>query len=168
MVNVTIYSIHGSYGLGLGNWTFRMYYIIYIYILIHNYHLSLSGEGFIKHVQGHAIPESSYWGALQLPIAKDAGVTFWPTDQLMLFASTCLDIICVHIICINIIIHAKSGKPLRMKLSPFRVILGYTGIPLLYDDINRAPFYDWLLGQFMALGSQYSMYIMVYTYTYLK
>lgn len=109
-----------SVPLGLGNWTFRMYYIyiqIYIYNHIHNYHLSLSGEG-LSNMSRVILPESledymiSYWGALQLPIAKDACYFLTNLYLCCLHQPVWISYVyCVHILCIYIIIHAKSGKP---------------------------------------------------------
>ena len=66
-----------SVPLGLGNWTFRMYYIyiqIYIYNHIHNYHLSLSGEG-LSNMSRVILPESLE----DYMISPRMHVTFWPT-----------------------------------------------------------------------------------------
>ena len=117
---------------------------IYIYtnIHIHNYHLSLSGEG-LSNMSRVILPESledymiSYWGALQLPIAKDA--CYFLTNLYLCCLHQPVWISYVYISYVYTWSYMQNQVSLRMKPSPFRVILGYTGIPLVYDDINRAP-----------------------------
>ena len=75
---------------------------------------------------------------------------------------------CVHIMCIDIILRTKSGKT-KNEAIPIQSY-SWVRVPCIYGDINRATFDDWLPGRFMALGSQYSSYIIhihMYIYIYI-